>query len=340
MIALSDQHKIQYYQSKDLFNWTLKSEFGPSGSTSGVWECPDLFMLRVSNEKNLSKWIHIVSINPGAPQGGSASQYFIGDFNGTHFIMENNSETPLWIDYGFDFYAVQSFENDPIYKESNQEARTAIAWMSNWKYAGNIPTDVWRGAQSFPREFFLKKRKDGKVRLYSRLPKISLDILKEKTHIFSKTKDEVQLNKEIKGKISQGLLLYIKAVFWVEGASGKLELKVRKSMINSQETVVSYNLSDKCVTVDRSNSGLSNFSTEFAGANIYHIEDLEEKNLITFEILVDVSSVEVIVNRGEVSFTNLIFPDSESQGVTIEGFTDKIYLEWMEISELKKTMNN
>ncbi|MFE7651372.1 GH32 C-terminal domain-containing protein [Streptomyces bottropensis] len=89
-VSLSTEHKVRFYSSKNLKDWTQLSEFGPAGATGGVWECPDLFPLAVDGDKKNIKWVLVVNINPGGVAGGSAAQYFIGDFDGTKFTAEDD----------------------------------------------------------------------------------------------------------------------------------------------------------------------------------------------------------------------------------------------------------
>ncbi|MBD9726574.1 GH32 C-terminal domain-containing protein [Streptomyces caniscabiei] len=89
-VSLSAEHKVRFYSSKNLKDWTQLSEFGPAGATGGVWECPDLFPLAVDGDTNNIKWVLVVNINPGGIAGGSAAQYFIGDFDGTKFTADDD----------------------------------------------------------------------------------------------------------------------------------------------------------------------------------------------------------------------------------------------------------
>jgi fructan beta-fructosidase len=88
-VSLSEEHKVQFYSSKNLKDWSLLSEFGPAGATGGEWECPDLFPLAVDGDKKNIKWVLVVNINPGGIAGGSGSQHFIGDFDGKKFTAED-----------------------------------------------------------------------------------------------------------------------------------------------------------------------------------------------------------------------------------------------------------
>ena len=120
VVALSDQHKVRFYHSKNLRQWELGGEFGPAGAVSGVWECPDLFELPVREPAGRfdaigkiasSHWVLSVNVNPGGPAGGSADQYFVGQFDGSHFTEDHPGSGPHWADWGKDFYASTSFSN-------------------------------------------------------------------------------------------------------------------------------------------------------------------------------------------------------------------------------------
>ncbi|MBC7927296.1 MAG: glycoside hydrolase family 32 protein [Bryobacteraceae bacterium] len=140
VLALPGEHKVSFYESKNLTSWRHLSDFGPAGATGGIWECPDLFELD-------GKWVLVVNLNPGSIAGGSGGQYFLGNFNGREFQADNVE--PLWIDYGRDMYATVSFFGTPGRK-------VWLGWMSNWQYAGSEPTSPWRTAQSLPRELKLR----------------------------------------------------------------------------------------------------------------------------------------------------------------------------------------
>ncbi|MFE6093666.1 GH32 C-terminal domain-containing protein [Streptomyces massasporeus] len=88
-VSLSTEHKVRFYSSRNLKDWKLLSDFGPAGATGGVWECPDLFPLAVDGDKKKIKWVLVVNINPGGIAGGSAAQYFVGDFDGKKFTADD-----------------------------------------------------------------------------------------------------------------------------------------------------------------------------------------------------------------------------------------------------------
>ena len=162
VVALPLDHKVRFFSSSNLKNWTPLSDFGPAGATGGVWECPDLFPLG-------QKWVLSVNINPGAPNGGSGDQYFVGDFDGRRFSNANAVDTTLWADWGKDFYASTSFSDVP-------GRRIWIAWFSNWLYAREEPTAPFRGMMTIPRTLGLRQTNNG-LRL-TQTPVAELDQLR------------------------------------------------------------------------------------------------------------------------------------------------------------------
>ncbi|MDY4916828.1 MAG: GH32 C-terminal domain-containing protein [Candidatus Cryptobacteroides sp.] len=164
-LILACGQEMRIYTSDNLIEWTEESRFGKSyGNHEGVWECPDLFKLPVEGTDQ-QKWVLICNINPGGPNGGSATQYFIGDFDGKKFTVDNVDRyidgKALWQDYGKDHYAAVSFSNAP------DGRHTMIAWMSNWEYANVVPTMQYRSANTIAREPFLYQV-DGEIFLGSR----------------------------------------------------------------------------------------------------------------------------------------------------------------------------
>ena len=96
IMTLAGGDRILFYSSPDLKTWTKESEFGATiGAHGGTWECPDLVPFLVDGKKI---WLLIVNINPGGLQGGSGTQYFVGNFDGHQFSTTDTSTK--WADYG------------------------------------------------------------------------------------------------------------------------------------------------------------------------------------------------------------------------------------------------
>ncbi|WP_181148000.1 glycoside hydrolase family 32 protein [Arthrobacter sp. MYb213] len=163
------ERRVLFYRSENLIDWTELSSFGPQAATGGIWECPDLFQLPISGTEEL-KWVLIVSLNPGGVAGGSGTQYFVGEFDGTTFTPDQNHDAwdsfaydslsqGDWLDWGRDFYAGVSFHGMSVHRQ------ILIAWMSNWDYARELPHDGWRGSMSAARQLDLVAAMDGKFEI-------------------------------------------------------------------------------------------------------------------------------------------------------------------------------
>lgn len=144
-VAKPLEYKIAFFSSPDLKSWTHLSDFGPMAATGGCWECPDLFPLQTPSGE--TRWVLIVSLNPGGIAGGSGTQYFIGDWDGKTFTPSHTDTK--WIDYGRDNYAGVTFGNAP------DNRRIFIGWMSNWDYAAKLDSQIWRGSMTAARELHI-----------------------------------------------------------------------------------------------------------------------------------------------------------------------------------------
>jgi fructan beta-fructosidase len=154
-VSLPMEHKIRFYASPNLKRWTRLSDFGPAGDVDGTWECPDL--LRIPSETGSGDiWALKVGVNPGASQGGSGEQYFLGDFDGERFVASDTPGSRGWMNYGKDDYCAISFNGLP-----RGAKPVLIGWMSNCQYAAKLPTAPWRGQMSLPRRLSLLSDRAG-----------------------------------------------------------------------------------------------------------------------------------------------------------------------------------
>jgi len=160
IMILAAQDRSQLYVSKNLKDWSYLSDFGNNiGAHGGVWECPDFFFMKVEGTGEI-KWVLIQSLNPGGANGGSGTQYFVGDFDGKTFTLDKafaekvSKEKAVWLDHGKDNYAGVTWGNAPV-KDGH---RMMIGWMSNWEYAEVVPTNGWRSSTTIPRELKLIKK--------------------------------------------------------------------------------------------------------------------------------------------------------------------------------------
>jgi len=306
VVALPTQRKVAFYESPNLIDWEHLSDFGPTGSVEGIWECPDFFQLPVDGDEDDMRWVLHVDVNPGAVAGGSGSQYFIGDFDGTTFTADeeiSNGE-PIWTDYGTDFYAAITWNDIP----EEDGRRMWVGWMSNWAYANDKPTDPWRSAQSIPRSMHLRTVDDN-IRLVQEPVEELQQLRNNHVHLTDRTIDGVV---DLTEDGIEGSTLELVAEF-DPGTASAFGLTVRGG--DNEQTVIGYDVESASAFVDRTNAGQADFYENFAIRNDAPLS-LTDNGTVKLHVLVDWSSVEVFGNDGAVVLTNRIFPDPESIGVT------------------------
>ncbi|MEC2387270.1 MULTISPECIES: levanase [Bacillus] len=327
VMVLAAGDRILIYTSKNLKQWTYASEFGQDqGSHGGVWECPDLFELPVDGNPNRKKWVMQVSVGNGAVSGGSGMQYFVGDFDGTHFKNENPPNKVLWTDYGRDFYAAVSWSDIP----STDSRRLWLGWMSNWQYANDVPTSPWRSATSIPRELKLKAFTEG-VRVVQ-TPVKELETIRGTSKKWKNLTISPASHNVLAGQ--SGDAYEINAEFKVSpGSAAEFGFKVRTG--ENQFTKVGYDRRNAKLFVDRSESGNDTFNPAFnIGKETAPLKPVNGK--VKMRIFVDRSSVEVFGNDGKQVITDIILPDRSSKGLELYAANGGVKVKSLTIHPLKK----
>jgi fructan beta-fructosidase len=324
VMCLAAGKTILFYTSPDLKIWSLSGRFGDGfGATGGVWETPDLFQLPVGDS---NRWVLTVGVGDGGPAGGSGTQYFTGQFDGSTFTSENPPETILWMDYGPDFYAPQSWSDEP-----NQH-RIMLGWMNNWQYANVTPSTTWRGMFSLPRELALTRTAAG-----TRLVQKPIQELKSLRSGHRHWQDETIFpGKNLLAGL-QGDSFEIVADFQVDNCVESFGFRVRVS--TEEATIIAYNLQKQKIFLDRTRSGLCDFHPKFASI---HSTDLTLQNSrLRLHIFVDYYSVEVFANDGQVTFSESIFPSTESLGIELfsqGGATQLVALDFYQLGKNKEPL--
>jgi fructan beta-fructosidase len=302
VMCLAAGDAIRFYTSPNLKDWKPSGRFGSGYTpTDGVWETPDLFKLTV-DEGLESRWVLTVGIVDGGPAGGSATQYFVGHFDGATFTSENPPETQLWADYGADYYAPQSWNDEP------QGRRLALGWMSNWQYATLTPAASSRGMFSLPRQLALTETKDG-PRLVQR-PAAELNTLRgEHRHWRS---ESIHPGTNLLGDIERETV-EIFAIFELNARANRFGFRVRVG--GGEYTTIEYDTIHRKLNFDRTHSGRGDFKEGFAAR---HAADLiATDDLLRLHIFVDRASVEVFADAGRLVFTECIFPGATSRGLEL-----------------------
>ena len=282
MILAAGQH-MEIYSSDNLKDWKLESAFGEGyGNHGGVWECPDLMKLKVRGTDK-EKWLLICNINPGGPFGGSATQYFVGDFDGHKFTCDTKPEVTKWMDYGKDHYATVTFDNAP------EGRHVAIAWMSNWQYANQVPTQQYRSGNSIPRDLGLFEYKGDTYCSVTPSPEMTAARSKKKSKVLSEACEMVVA---LRGNAT-----------------------VTLSNDKGEQVVMNYDAKAETFSMDRSKSGKVDFSNDFAATT----QAPTYGKLSLLRIFIDKSSIEAIDADGKMAMTNLVFPTKPYNKVTVKG---------------------
>ena len=281
-MILAAGQQMSIYSSKDLKEWKHESDFGAEyGNHVGVWECPDLMKMNVKGT-NKDKWMLICNINPGGPFGGSATQYFIGQFDGHKFTCEDEPSETKWMDYGKDHYATITFDNAP------EGRHVGIAWMSNWQYANQVPTKQYRSANSIVRDFGLFEYK-------------------------GETYCSITPAKEMLAARGARVSQPTEACEIVVTVKGDAQIILRNA--KGERVVMTYDDEEETFDMDRRRSGNISFSDAFPVAT----SSPTYGKVRQLRIFVDRCSVEAFDGDGKMCMTNLVFPSTPYDKIIVKG---------------------
>jgi fructan beta-fructosidase len=295
-VSLPKERKVRFYSSPNLKEWRQLSDFGPAGDTDGDWECPNLLRIPAASGKG-NMWALKVGLNPGAPQGGSGEQYFLGSFDGKTFTASKEPGSHGWTNYGKDDYCAISFNGLP-----DTERPVLLGWMSNWQYAAKLPTSPWRGQMSLPRR--LSFLKDGAGLALKQDPVV--DTVRGKSIAVSEemlaggspsgSKDSIEppyeLSLDFPGAGTFGVRLYSDEEHWTE---------------------IGFDTSKNVFYMDRTRSG----AEVGAGFPARTESPIVSSRPYDLRLIVDRSSVEVFAQNGTIAITNLIFPLSTTTTIRL-----------------------
>ena len=287
-LILAAGQEMRIYSSKDLKQWKYESSFGKEyGNHGGVWECPDLFKMR-NEEMGNEKWVLICNINPGGPFGGSATQYFVGDFDGRKFTCESMPKVTKWLDYGKDHYATVSFYNAP------DNRRVVLAWMSNWQYANQVPTKQFRSANSIPRDLGLFR--SGEETYVSVVP--SKEMLAVRGQKVKNPTETCEIVVDVKS-----------------------QAEIVLSNAKGEQVVMTYDAAKQTFSMNRTKSGDVSFSEAFPCVTVAPTYG----TIRQLRLFIDHCSVEAFDADGKMAMTNLVFPSEPYTTLKVKGAKATIY---------------
>ena len=300
IMVLAAGDRVMFFSSENLKEWKKESEFGSGiGGHGGVWECPDLIPF-IKKKKKI--WLLIVSINPGAPQGGSGTQYFTGAFDGHQFI--SNDTLTRWMDYGADDYAGVSFSN-------TGKEKIFLGWMSNWQYAVRASTIKWRSAMTIPRVLGLKKIGE---------------------HYFTTMTPVPMRPLNISSKLSAGNKIKLQVPFKMDFNIPDLHaFTVIFSNSSGQQLRIGFDEDKNAFFIDRTNAGKSDFDTHFAA--IHYAPRIAKSKESNLTVILDNSSLELFADGGLTCMTDIFFPEQPFNEWRTEA--NKNFFDKVQISQLK-----
>ncbi len=329
VMTLAAGQETQFYASKNLKEWEFLSVFGTGiGNHEGVWECPDLFPLQIDGTEEI-KWVHLVSINPGGPNGGSATQYFIGDFDGTSFTIDEAFAKSMakkhtyWVDFGKDNYAGVTWSDIP----ATDGRRLFMGWMSNWQYANDVPTFSWRSAMTVARKLHLMEDENGY--------RLKLSPVKElrgfRGKKFKEENVQVSGTRKIIGsdKID---LAKAEILFEIKNLHPTVYTFTLSNEVGD-ELVFGYNHENRQFFINRGKAGNTGFSENF-GNQISLAPRAYEENSLKGTIILDKTSLELFFDDGKTVMTEIHFPNSPYTTLNFEVENEEVTLDLIEVHEI------
>jgi fructan beta-fructosidase len=293
-MVLAVGNVIRIFSSPNLKEWKRESDFKPAITDFGVLECPDLFPMRVGKE---TKWVMIISQNLNAPNGGSGTRYFVGDFDGKHFSNVTNHE---WFDYGKDFYAAVTFSNVGAGK------RILLGWMSNWQYADKTPTYAWRSAMTLPRELELVKDNG------------TYYVQQKVIEQFSPLTKPVFTSRSAKLPFQSPTMDFAQSAIAFETDTTITDIRIE--FFNAVGDVLVVEMNNHRLNIDRSKSGKVGFSPQFGDT----VQTMPLKGAVrNFQMFLDHSSIEILLNNGRYSMTNQFFANKNFENLRVTSTTVK-----------------
>lgn len=294
IMVVTTGQQVSIYRSTDAKSWQFSSSFGDGHGAHDerAWECPDLFEIKIEGSAE-SRWILIVGVQREAYAGGSGTQYFVGQFDGERFTNDHSPETVLWLDHGRDYYATQTWADIP----QQDGRRIALAWMSCWPYANHTPTQSWRSAMSMPQELTLKLTDEG-LRLH---------------HTFIRELDSAHISTvSLADQINAPSALLLQKE-WVDAVRLTFDVTLHDGSelslipLLGLELTIAANEGQLVLRCQRfgvcgDDAYAQHFPHDYTLA-------LGVNRTISVDLLLDRSSIELLLDHGRYAMTNLVFPE-------------------------------
>jgi len=276
--------KALLYCSDDLKNWDFVNILAESrGEWGYMWECPDFFQI---GDK------YVLTFSPMGAHERTAV-YLVGDMNYEtgKFTYDISGE----IDWGFDFYAPQSFTDD-------QGRRLIVAWanawdwMPWWKDWGPTYKEGWCGAFSLPREVILGEDHTLQFKPIKELKNIRQGKCSINDLIVGSSQMEIPAENCITFELQMDIDLS-------ESTADSFTLILRSDGVN--QTMITFDLEKQMMSLDRNTAdGWSQGKTKSPLL-------LADRNVMMIHAYIDQSSIEVFADDYKTSHSCNVFATDE-----------------------------
>lgn len=325
LMALAEGHKIGFYTSPDLKRWSYRSGF--IRNDLGLLECPDLFRMSVDGDPDNIRWVLATGANGASSGMTTGTVYWTGDWDGTHFTADNDK--PRWLDSGADFYATVTWQDPRLSSTERLASRYAIGWLNNWAYASRLPTEEWHGGtNSIVRRIELRSV-DGEPVLFSR-PVDALNKLEGSTDVLSK----IRVTDSSVAMLPQPKSDAYRIRVELDPVSTADQVRFRLKEVEGHFAIVGYNFKDETVFIRRDSDAIAGLMPALY-REVRKASAPPRDGVVTLDIIVDTTSIELFVNNGEVVLSNLVFSAPGGNGLSVKSFGGDTLLRSFQLSPLK-----
>jgi levanbiose-producing levanase len=322
LMVLAEGHKLGFYTSPDLKDWTYRSGF--ERDDLGILECPDLFRMSLDGDPAKTTWVLAAGVNGGEHGMTTGTAYWTGDWDGEAFAAAGPE--PAWLDHGADFYATVTWDDPRLPESERLASRYAIGWLNNWAYAGDLPTADWHGgADSIVRELALRTVDDRPTLVST--PVEALGALEGEPEVRSDLRVPDAAAPEpaadaLPQPESDAYRLRVEVAPDRDDPASELRIRIKEGEGAFATVGVDFGAGVAFVARD----------TDAAAAampDVYRVVRTAPAPLrdgvVTLDVIVDASSVEVFVNGGESALSSAVFGAPGANGISVEsvgGVTD------------------
>lgn len=276
-VVLSQIKTVIWFTSKNMLDWKFVGHFSWPHTPNGVLECPSLTEFKVVNT-NETKWVLILSTNPGGIYGGSGMHYHVGHFDGYRFVKDkpDTDSTIEWFDYGADCYAGILWNNV-------SDRKIMTIWNNNWRYSQEIVND-YKGALS-SRQLVLNKN--------HKLQQSPID------EIYNYVTNKKIVNLNVQSNVSLSYNRSYKIDFTITDNIFDIQLKNSTNILSE-------------LKYTNGNFTISRYTPELSDGETMERHSKYIGNILqTICILLDNFTMTVFINDGLITFTELIISNTD-----------------------------